>query len=140
MASGTERHSSNVIEKFTITVKMKDGTLETREVEGYRVSIQGCPDAKLFVHKSIMNDQWCITEEESGFQICTGASKPAAVGRARRRITENYDKWNAAVKNAVKSRKSGRAPVDAEIEEAPAEKTVTPTIEKPVKMAAKPKK
>lgn len=139
MASGTERHSSNVIEKFAITVKMKDGTLQTREVEGYRVSIHGCPDAKLFVHRSITNDQWCVTEEESGFQICTGASKPAAVGRARRRIMENYDKWTAAVKNAVKSKKSGKAPVDAEIEEAP-EKPVTASIDKPVKMAAKPKK
>ena len=108
MASGTERHSSNVLEKFRITVKKKDGSLHQVEVEGYRVSMPACPEAKLFVHKKHNGeDSWCVSEESSGFQLCTGASKPAAVGRARRMIGEKVDKYGAAVDNAIRVRASG---------------------------------
>ncbi len=143
MASGTERHSSNVLEKFSITVKMKDGALQQREVEGYRINIPGCPEAKLFVHKAHDGqEQWCVTEEVSGFMICTGASKPAAVGRARRKITDNYDKFVLAVKNAKVIKDSGKAPVDpAEQEEPVEEKPAVPAAQaKPVKQAAKIKR
>lgn len=119
MASGTERHSSNMLEKFSITVKKKDGTLHQHEIEGYRISIPGCPDAKLFVHKAHDNfDGWCVTEETSGFLICTGASKPAAVGRARRMITEKYDKFVIAANNAKSIRDSGKAPAEDVVKEA----------------------
>ena len=110
MASGTERHSSNVLEKFKITVKKKDGTMFQKEVEGYRINIPECPDAKLFVHQSHDGqDMWCITEEESGFRLCTGASKPAAVGRARRIVTAKYDKYPTAISHAIKVKNEGFA-------------------------------
>ena len=108
MASGTERHSSNILEKFKITVKKKDGTMFQKEVEGYRINIPECPDAKLFVHPSHDGqDLWCITEEESGFRLCVGASKPAAVGRARRIVTAKYDKYPTAISNAVRVKEEG---------------------------------
>lgn len=137
MASGTERHSSNVLEKFSITVKMQDGKLEPREVEGYRINIPGCPEAKLFVHKTYDSDvTWSVTEENSGFQICTGASKPAAVGRARRKITEKYDKFIIAVKNAKAVKDSGKAPEEApeHVEETADKKDV---VQKPARAADK---
>lgn len=112
MASGTERHSSNILEKFKITVKLKDNTLTQHEVQGYRVNIPGCPEAKLFVHQSHdeNDDSWCVSEETSGFVICKGASKPACVGRARRMITEKYATYGTAVINAIKIKESGIAP------------------------------
>ena len=144
MASGTERHSSNVLEKFSITVKMKDGKLEQREVEGYRISIPGCPEAKLFVHKAHDGQElWCVTEEVSGFMICTGASKPAAVGRARRKITDNYEKFSVAVKNAKAIRDSGKAPVEPEEpaeEQTEAKQVAQQPAPRPVKQAAKTKR
>lgn len=142
MASGTERHSSNVLEKFSITVKMKDGKLEQREVEGYRISIPGCPEAKLFVHMAHDGaEHWCVTEEVSGFMICTGASKPAAVGRARRKITEKYEKFALAVKNAKAIKDSGKAPdepAQPEEDEQPEERAEPPA--KPARAAAKTRK
>lgn len=139
MASGTERHSSNVLEAFTITVKYDDLSLHPRELQGYRINIPDCPEAKLFVHESHTKDgKWCVTEENSGFCICTGASKPAAVGRARRIIIEKYDKFVIAVKNAIAVKASGKADPDPEdATQAPA-----PAIQpaKVVKAAAKPKK
>ena len=134
MASGTERHSSNVLEKFVITIKKEDLTLVQNEVSGYRISIPDCPDAKLFVHESHKKDgTWCVTEELTGFMLCTGASKPAAVGRARRKITENYDKFVIALKNAQDIRESGKAPADNEVKDMQEDM-------RPVKAAAKIKK
>ena len=104
MASGKERHSSNTLEKFYITVKSESsGKMARREVEGYRVSIPDCPDAKMFVHEAIDRPgTWCVTEETSGYMLCEGASKPAAVGKARRMVCEKYDKFIIAAQAASK--------------------------------------
>lgn len=104
MASGKERHSSNTLEKFYITVRSESsGKMGKKEVDGYRVSIPDCPEAMLFVHEALDKPgTWCVTEETSGYQLCEGASKPAAVGKARRMITEKYDKFVIAAKAAAK--------------------------------------
>ena len=139
MASGTERHSSNVLEKFNITIKDNEGVLHPHEVSGYKLNIPGCPEAKLFVHESIdpQKECWCVTEETSGFKLCTGASKPAAVGRARRMITEKYETFMLAVKNAQAVRASGKAPVETV---ASPVQPVEDAQVKTIKVAAKPEK
>jgi hypothetical protein len=108
MASGKERHSSNTLEKFGITVQSSLGDMHKREIDGYRISIPDCPEAKLFVHQAHDGaGLWCVTEETSGFLVCTGASKPAAVGRARRLISEKYEKFLDAARHAAKQSADG---------------------------------
>lgn len=123
MSSGKERHSSNELQNFTITVKKQDGTLVQRTIDGYKIFLKEHPEVRLFVHQAVGTSSreedctgWCVTDESTGFFLCRGASKSAAVGRARRILAEKMDRFIEAREIALEMKTAGRIEQHVETE------------------------